>query len=243
MADLFWFKFFPDKWLAGKIRKEKPIVKVAMMELICQYWKNHGILTVDDAKDEVGEVAFRRLLDRKIIKTENDVVRISFLDEQFAGIENESNKARDAANKRWENERKMHAHADALPSHKLAMPNDAEKSRVDKTRVKKKREEVEIPFVGELLDAWNEWMEYRRERKLPNTNAGIKKQIKFLAGRPDDEIKTIIDSSIRNNWQGLFELKNNTTNGFRHNTKAEHRTTDAVIEEGKSFGVAKGRGF
>lgn len=242
MADLFWFKFYPDKWLAGKIRKEKPVIKVALMELICQYWKNRGKLTAEDAQDEVGVVAFNRLVERRIIKVENDAVRISFLDEQFAGIENESNKARDAANIRWEKERKMQAHADALPSHKLAMPNDAEKSRVEVDKKKKRKEEIQIPFVGEVLVSWNEWIEYRKERNLKTTNASIKKQINFLAGRPDDEIKIIIDSSIRNNWQGLFEIKTNN-NGQRNNTKAEHRTTDAVIPEGKSFGVSAGRGF
>lgn len=239
MADLFWFKFYPDKWLAGKIRKEKPVVKVAMMELICQYWKNRGNLTPSDAIDEVGFEAYNRLLERRIIKCENELVRISFLDEQLAEIANESSKARDAANKRWENERKMHAHATALPSHNLAMPNDAKKSRVEVDKNKKRKEKIQIPFVGEVLVAWNEWIEYRKERKLKTTNASIKKQIKFLAGRPDDEIKTIIDSSIRNNWQGLFEIKNNN-NGQRNNTTTAHRTTDAIIPEGKPFGAKAG---
>lgn len=39
-----------------------------------------------------------------------------------------------------------------------------------------------VPFVGEVLKAWNEWVQHKREKKQKLTPTSIKKQIKFLGG-------------------------------------------------------------
>ena len=68
-----------------------------------------------------------------------------------------------------------------------------------------KKEMVEIP--SRLLSltgfqvAWDEWIEYRRERRLTVTPRCLKKQLAFL----EDQIDPIavINKSITNGWQGL----------------------------------------
>lgn len=65
-------------------------------------------------------------------------------------------------------------------------------------------------YPNELnFDAWNEYMEYRKERKLTAYKpATVRKQVKWLIAQGDYYKQSqIVDQTIRNNWQGLFELK------------------------------------
>lgn len=67
----------------------------------------------------------------------------------------------------------------------------------------------DLPFQGdeELQNAWLEWEQHRKEKKQKLTPLSVKKQLKFLTGRSKAEIIAIIDQSIMNGYQGLFELK------------------------------------
>jgi len=77
----------------------------------------------------------------------------------------------------------------------------------------------DVPFTDdELLDIWSEWEQHRKEKKQKLTPMSVKKQLKFLAGRSNQEIITIIEQSIRNGWTGLFEIKN----GKQQTKPAEH---------------------
>ena len=73
-----------------------------------------------------------------------------------------------------------------------------------------------IPFRDEIKKAWDEWEQYRKEKKQSLTPSTIKKQIQFLGGRGDPEIIAIINQSIINGWTGLFELKNNGQKFSKH---------------------------
>lgn len=228
--ELTWFKFSPFSWMTGRIRKEPAKVQIAFIEIICQYWKNEGQMTIEQAELEVGD-SIHKLLDRKIIKADGSNLRISFIDEQLDSIGQTSALRRDAALSRWKQKesKPMQVHASALQ-------NDADRE-ID--RKKRKIDKIDIPFEGELLAVWNEWIEYRKQRKLPNTAISQKKQIQFLGGRSDSEVKAILNASIMNNWQGLFEL-NNSNNGNGHKPKTALRTTDAIIDPNKSFGTKGG---
>lgn len=237
MAELPYFKFYVGRWINGSITLESDSVQGLFVNICAHYWFNQGKLTLSEMKKRLvksDEKDFDAVIACGDVKVKNDKIKIAFLDEQLKEREHQSitNSKNGALGGRPQSEKKP----TALIS---VSETKAKKSNKEEEKNKKRKEEIKIPFVGEVLVAWNEWIEYRRERKLPNTNASIKKQIKFLAGRPDDEIKTIIDSSIRNNWQGLFEIKNNN-NGQRNNTTTAHRTTDAIIQEGKPFGAKAG---
>ena len=61
--------------------------------------------------------------------------------------------------------------------------------------------------LPEWLDRgiWNEWVEYRKEKKQRLTPLTIKRQIAFLEENKKD-YKKIINLSITNGWTGLFSL-------------------------------------
>jgi len=73
--------------------------------------------------------------------------------------------------------------------------------------------------MGLNIDAWDEWCEYRlKARKKKVSEFAAKKQFKTLLKYSEDIQQQIIDNSISNDYQGLFEPKGNT-NGTenRHN--------------------------
>lgn len=69
--------------------------------------------------------------------------------------------------------------------------------------------------TSELQTAWDEWLQYRKERKLPKyTPTGIKKtwtHLMNIANQSEQVAIEIINQSIAQNWAGLFPLKNGTT--------------------------------
>ena len=94
---------------------------------------------------------------------------------------------------------------------------------------------VAVPFVGEVLNVWNEWVSFRKEKKAPLTPTSIKKQIQFLGGRGDPEIIAILNQSMTNGYTGLFELKNdNYVNGSTK--KSTQQASAPSYERTEGFG-------
>jgi hypothetical protein len=57
-----------------------------------------------------------------------------------------------------------------------------------------------------LRSCWGEWLEYRKERRLaPYKPSTVKRLLNWLQEQPDPA--AVVDQSIRQGWQGLFELK------------------------------------
>lgn len=57
------------------------------------------------------------------------------------------------------------------------------------------------------INAWEKWVAYRTEIKKKLTRLMVKEQIEFLSHHIDSHV-AIINTSIMNGWQGLFEIKN-----------------------------------
>ncbi len=84
------------------------------------------------------------------------------------------------------------------------------------------------PTFPEPLDtdlfkaAWSEWMEYRREQRArPYKAKPLTAQLVTLAAWGHDQAIESIRQSIRQQWTGLFEPKNNNhSNGQFHGRKA-----------------------
>lgn len=60
-------------------------------------------------------------------------------------------------------------------------------------------------------EVWQEWVEYRKQKKQTLTVISIKKQIKFLELHKEDHVEIII-RSITNGWTGLFPLRKDYKN-------------------------------
>jgi uncharacterized protein YdaU (DUF1376 family) len=69
--------------------------------------------------------------------------------------------------------------------------------------------EIVIPD-GINNSAWKEWVDYRQSKKKKVSQKAADKQFKFLLDYALDLQQTIIDQSIQNDYQGLFEPKGNT---------------------------------
>jgi len=82
---------------------------------------------------------------------------------------------------------------------------------------------MELPFKSEELKlAWEEWLLERKDRKLKKyTDRGMKAVTTHLleiSGHNEQVAIEIINQSITQGWQGLFELKNKQ-NGFNQSSK------------------------
>jgi len=71
---------------------------------------------------------------------------------------------------------------------------------------------------NQFREAWDEWIDYRMQRKKPVTEISARQQLKFLSQQPDPI--GCIGESIRNGWQGIFELKGNNGTHRRSNSEA-----------------------
>jgi hypothetical protein len=99
------------------------------------------------------------------------------------------------------------------------------KSKVNKSKVK---EIINIDFIESIdfKNLVNEWWEYRIKLKKPyKTQIGIERfysELIKLSNNNIDTAKQIVNNSIINEWQGIFELKNkaqtNNTNNYDFDT-------------------------
>lgn len=114
-------------------------------------------------------------------------------------------RARNAANKRWL-EAKEYANADA---NALQKDMQGEERKVEKKRVKKQKEIIELPFSSEQFKtAWNDFLQFRKEINKPiKSDTGWKYTLNMLSKYKEDIAIKMINQSIERGWQGIFELK------------------------------------
>lgn len=97
--------------------------------------------------------------------------------------------------------------------------NNEKKKRINK-KEKDKKEKTEIDSLieenftdNELKDTVYEFIKMRKAIKKPLTTKGLElliKKIYKLSTNIDDQIQ-ILNNSIMNNWQGIYELKKQNT--------------------------------
>ncbi len=71
---------------------------------------------------------------------------------------------------------------------------------------------VVFPFKSEAFrEAWNDWQQHRREKKIKLTPLTIQKQLKQLAAMGESNAIAAIDHSIGKGWTGIFPATSATT--------------------------------
>lgn len=99
----------------------------------------------------------------------------------------------------------------------------------DKDKVKDKELLIEYCFKSErFIKKYIEWVEFRKKKKKPVTQASVNKQMDFLSGYDEDTACLIIDQSIMNDYQGLFPPKNNYKNGNSTGRPSQAGSINAV---------------
>jgi DNA-binding PadR family transcriptional regulator len=99
---------------------------------------------------------------------------------------------------------------------------------------KEKRKKEEMP--AEILhcikpEIWQEWIDYRIEKKQSLTSATIKRQFEFLNKQYEDfreDPNEIILQSITNGWTGLFPLRKEKSN--RPTSQQKQNATNSIID-------------
>lgn len=73
----------------------------------------------------------------------------------------------------------------------------------------KKSEKISLPFESEAFaSAWNDWLKYRAQIKKPY-RSDLSKQwaLTHLSKYPEEVAISMIHQSIKNQWQGIFDVK------------------------------------
>lgn len=101
-------------------------------------------------------------------------------------------------------------------------------------------EPVNLPFGEQFKKAWDEWLQYRKERRLPKyVPLGLKRTLNGLIRDSENNEQVavkIIEQSIEKNYQGLFPLKTGygkTTNP----TSVKLGTSEARIKALREWGI------
>ena len=81
--------------MMGRIQRQSPQVQVDFLRLCCQYWKNEGYVSCEDAELETMD-SYATLVKYKIIKVENNSISIDFLDIQLDNVEDKRLQASNA---------------------------------------------------------------------------------------------------------------------------------------------------
>lgn len=125
-----------------------------------------------------------------------------------------------------------------------ATPEKEKERDTDTEKEREKEKEIQGSCFPENLDnqrfkdAWNLWNVYRKEIKKPLTPTAQKQQLKFLSERGNDAV-AIIEKSIQNSWQGLFDLDKGTKNGrsgISQNQSAVAGTAEKFSEQKSAYG-------
>jgi hypothetical protein len=113
--------------------------------------------------------------------------------------------------------------------------NFVESTKQEEEGEKKKKEKKNIAIPPQLLLVsgfellWKEWLDYRQERRLTCSPRCLEKQLLFLSTQPKPI--NIINQSIQQGWQGLFEEKSNgTQSGNNKNDGRSDQTKRATFE-------------
>ena len=71
---------------------------------------------------------------------------------------------------------------------------------------------VHLPFEDlDFVNKWQEWLQYRKERRLPNyVPTGLKKTFSHIitdSGNDPKIAAQMLEQSMAKGWQGIFPLK------------------------------------
>ena len=102
-----------------------------------------------------------------------------------------------------------------------------------------------VPFQGELAEAFNDWITYKRERRQGYKPTGLKSLMtqtrKAAEQYGDHAVAEIIRTSMANGYQGiLFDRLNRWSGGGEAHGNASYSSTDAAGNRGSNpkFNVA-----
>jgi hypothetical protein len=116
------------------------------------------------------------------------------------------------------------------PARKLATPSQksdyppARKLATNIQEINKKSiiDTISLPHGDGFKGAWDNWVEYRKEKKKGMSDRTIKAQLADLATLSEADAIATIDQSIKQGWTGLFAVKTRFVTKGGIITKEQH---------------------
>ena len=111
---------------------------------------------------------------------------------------------------RMREQRKLAGKASADKRLSIDRSTTVQQSKVKESKEKEiKVKETKVLSARDLI--FEKWFKYKREKRQAYTTTGIETLIKTWSSYTDEQLEQIIDTSISNNYSGLFAPKNYTT--------------------------------
>lgn len=209
--ELPYFKFEPNEWENGNIQMLSREDKGLFIDLCCMYWSRLGDLPYRLAIQKVcggNANALTPLLEDDIISiNDNDIIVISFLQEQlneFTNISSQNSKnAKEGWIKRRELKELSERNATAYNSQ-----SESDAIREDKRREEEIKKHNKFDFKKSLLsfgfnsDLVNEWLKIRKSKKLTNSEVAYKDFIKNIELNGNDK-NYILEQCVIKSWGGF----------------------------------------
>lgn len=215
--ELPYFRFTVSEWLNGNVSLEGYMLKGVFIDVCSYYWFKDCSITKAELEKRFKNAKryISQLFDLEIIKIcESDYIEISFLNEQYE-ILSATHKKKQKAGSIGGKKKAINAKAKLKQNRSYKDNNKDNYNNKEKDKDKEKYKDIVFPFDSKkFMDCWDLWLDFRKEIKKPingiiSRQAQLKKISKLSNGNENTAIK-IINQSIENNWQGLFELKNKT---------------------------------
>lgn len=191
-------------------------------------------------RTECERIAYELRVDSKVVESVIfDFDLFVFDDENFGSLSvqrrlderfEKSAKARESANKRWNNANALQTQSDR---------NAIKESKVKEIKERKvnKGKEITFPFSSDVFKKyWSLWVEFKKDqfnftyKSNISIQATLNELVKLSNGQEQIAIK-IIEQSITKGWQGLFQLKNETNATTNNYSKLAPKVTMQQLDE------------
>jgi len=178
MAKLDFFKFDPSEWMLGAISREDLDVQGAYVQIVSIYWFRRGEIVGSDVTHLLGrdtkraEEIWSTLLEKGYLKSDENGLTISFLDEQFLAIEKMS-KQNSVNGKRGLSARRATA---KRPLGERQAEEERERDKEEEKEEEGEKERNSLPPVDLILTRMSEVLGVPRS-KLAQESGDIKKML------------------------------------------------------------------
>lgn len=250
-VDIDFFDHPKTKRLIRLLGRGSEVVPLRMWCYTARYFPADGRLTGISAQEIEEECrwwgqsgnAITALLDCGFLEQDGDtfVVHDWLEHEKHIGVFRE--RAKSAAEGRWEKERGKNGDASSIATSiatcdatgtatsdaitlQSSTLHDIEIPPTPRASKKLTADEVPIPDslnTPEFLKAWETWKQYRRDRKPAVTGFGAKAQLKEFEKKGLKWALDAIECAIKNDWQGIFDPYQRGRNGNGYDRSAAAR--------------------
>lgn len=103
---------------------------------------------------------------------------------------------------------------------------------------KESTQKIEYPYVTEEFSkAWGLWLDHRRQLKKPyRSSLSEQTALKKLSTYDERTAIQMIEQSIENDWQGLFEVKEKSNGTRKKNDRTQQNLNDLAIIDAHARG-------